>query len=298
MQHSRRRGALAVLTIGLAGLAIAASAVQAPSVLAAAKNTLRITPATTSVPAAGGTFNVSVIVNASVATSGVQASITFDKSKVQVTSVAKGTAYAAAALFLGGGPSDITKANSKGDLKTVAAAFLPPGTVGTGDQDFLDIGFKAIACGKVTLGLPVSASDASLLDGRDATYGKTIKPTTTGATVQICAPGASATPAGSTSAATPTPTPTGSVLAASSAPSAAPVDSTAPSTGPTTSELPSVAPSASTGPVAIVASPSPAGSSTPTSSTDSGGPPWLLIGLVVVVVAAAGGTLLVRSRRM
>jgi hypothetical protein len=239
-----------------------------------------------------------VIVNAAELTSGAQASITFDRTKVQVTSVAKGAAYSGAALFLGGDAGSIAKANAKGKLTTVAAAFLPPGTVALGDQDFLDIGFKATACGKVVLGLPVGAADASLLDGRDATYGKTLKPTTTGATVQICAPGTSPapTPPGS-SAAAPTPTPGGSVLAASSAPSSGPTDSTPPSSGPADSPSPSVAPSDSSGPVAIVASPSPDSGQNPNSSSDSGGPPWLLIGLLVVAVAAVSGTLLVRSRR-
>src|SRR5262245_20974724 len=160
-----------------------------PSV-AAAGNTLRLDPATPSV-ATGGTFTVKVIVSAEVLTSGAQASITFDKTKVQVTSVTRGQPFAGSQLFLGADAAAIGAANGSGKLKTVAAAFLPPGNVPTGDKEFLIVGFKATACGSVTLGLPVGVADAQLLDGRDGpTYGLALKVTAAGGKVDICAPGA------------------------------------------------------------------------------------------------------------
>jgi hypothetical protein len=166
----------------------------------AAGNTMRIDPATSTV-AKDGTFQVKVIQAASVVTSGSQATITFDRTKVQVTTVTKGAPFVSAALFLSADPASIASANKSGKLKSVSAAFLPPGSVAAGTAEFVTVGFKATGCGDVKLGLPAGNTDAILLDGRDATYGKPLTVSATGATVTIACDGSVAAASSSGAAA-------------------------------------------------------------------------------------------------
>jgi len=174
------------LAVALAVLAVATGA-------SAASNTLRIDPASTSV-AEGGNFTIKVIQNASVATSGVSATITFDRTKVQVTTLTRGAPWASAPLFVAGDAAAIAAANKSGKLKNVSAAFFPPGSVPAGDAEFITIEFKAVGCGQVKLGLPVGAVDGGMLDGRTNTFGSALKVTATGATVTLCSAGGSASP--------------------------------------------------------------------------------------------------------
>ena len=167
-----------------------------------AGNSLRIEPYYSGL-ANNATFGVRVVQKADLPTSGAQATITFDPAILQVVSVAKGTAYAAAPVFVAAGPAAIATANTSGRLAGVAAAFLPPGSVPAGQADFLVIEFRVIACGETELGLPVGPSDAGLLDGRSATYGNPISVATVGGLVTACAPGVTPTPKP-----TPTPQPT------------------------------------------------------------------------------------------
>ena len=255
-----RFSALLLPLIGLIiGALLAAASISLPGTALAAGNTLRISPATTTVAKVGNSFTVHVIQNASVATSGAQATVTFDQTKLQITSVAKGAGYAGAALFLGAGASDITAANASGSLKTVAAAYLAgTGTTKTGDQDFLDIVFKATACGSSTLGLPVGPADAVLTDAN----GASLTVTTTGGMVGLACPTPSPTPKPSPSP-TPVPTPTPT---ASPKPSASPTPSASASASPSAkpSATPTAAPTAT--PTAVPsATPTPTGTVEPTS---------------------------------
>jgi hypothetical protein len=254
--------------------------------VAAAGNTLRLEPATTTV-AKDATFTIRVVQNATVATSGAQVTVTFDRTKAQVTTVTRGTPYANAALFLGADAAAITNANKTGKLKTVAAAFLPPGAVPVGDKDFITVDFKATACGEIKLGLPVGAADAGLLDGRDAKYGAALKVTGTGATVTVdCGANApTPTPVGATE------TPAGSVLGETSSPGTDvtpdPLASTPPGESPPPAASGSVEPGASPSgsPVALAsADPCP----TCTDRSD-----WLDFGLAAMGVAASGLALLI-----
>jgi hypothetical protein len=198
----------------LAAAAVVLATLGAPSV-AAARNTMRIEPPSQTV-AEGSTFTVRVVHNASVKTSGAQATVTFDRAKVQVTAVTRGTPHAAAAIFA---PSDmagaIAAANQAGRLATVATAFLPPASLPPGDADFLVITFKAVGCGTSSLGVPAGPMDAVLLDGRDATYGNGIEVTTTGGEVTVDCPGGTPTPA---EAPVRTPTPAGGAVDGVAAP--------------------------------------------------------------------------------
>ena len=74
-----------------------------------------------------------------------------------------------------------------------------------GAADFVSITFKAVACGKADIGLPVGPLDAVLLDGRTDTYGEGLPVTTTGGSIDVACGGASPTP--TPAGASPTPTP-------------------------------------------------------------------------------------------
>src|SRR5262245_8116264 len=159
-----------------------------PPATSAAGNTLAIEldSETAAGVARDGTFTATVVQNAEVATSGAQATLTFDAAVLEITSITRGEAYATAPLFTGAGDGAIDAANESGTLSTVAAAFLPPGSVPAGEADFLVIEFKAIGCGQTELILAEGASGATLLDGRDETYGEPLPVTATGASVTIC----------------------------------------------------------------------------------------------------------------
>jgi hypothetical protein len=195
-------------SLALAAAAIVAATVGAPGV-AASGDTMRIEPPSQTV-AEGSTFTVRVVHDASVRTSGAQATVTFDRAKVQVTAVTRGTPHAGAAIFA---PSDIAgaiaSANQTGRLATIATAFIPPDSVPAGDADFLVITFRAVGCGTSSLGLPAGPADAVLLDGREATYGNGIEVTTTGGEVTVDCPGGTPTPA---EAPVRTPTPAGGAV--------------------------------------------------------------------------------------
>ena len=270
------------LAVALAVLAVATGA-------SAASNTLRIDPASTSV-AEGGNFTIKVIQNASVATSGVSATITFDRTKVQVTTLTRGAPWASAPLFVAGDAAAIAAANKSGKLKNVSAAFFPPGSVPAGDAEFITIEFKAVGCGQVKLGLPVGAVDGGMLDGRTNTFGSALKVTATGATVTLCSAGGSASPSLAPGE-TPAAQASGDVLGATS--SADPMASGSPdplASGSLESGSPD--PAAETPPPAAggytpSAAPSPdpaAAGSTEQGRQDA----WLTFAMAALAVAAAG----------
>ena len=160
-----------LMTLGGAGGASASGA------------TLRVQVPTSSV-APGATFDVRIVQNAPVPTSGAQISLIFDPAVLQIASVTRAAPYAGADVFLGA--DRIADANGVGRLSTVAAAFLPPKSVPAGDQDFLVVTFKAMACGRSELDLPVGAADAALLDGTSTGYGKPLTVATTSGVVSTC----------------------------------------------------------------------------------------------------------------
>jgi hypothetical protein len=187
----RRSKAPSIVAFAVATLALLAGGGGA----AAGGDTMRIEPPSQTV-VEGSTFTVRVVQNASVATAGAQATVTFDPAEAQIVSVDRGTPHAGAAIFA---PPDlagaIAAANQAGKLATVATAFLPPASVPPGDADFLIITFTAVGCGRSDLGLPAGPMDAVLLDGRPETYGDAWWVTTTGGTVDILCDDATAAPA-------------------------------------------------------------------------------------------------------
>ena len=272
-----RRGVRLALVLGVAmatlGIAAGASA-------ASVTGTVKLSPATTQVDN-GGTFTITVTSNAAVPISGVSASITFNKAVLQVTTVTRGSAWASAPLFIAGDATAIATANKKGVLQNVAASFFPPGNVPAGDQPFITVGFKAIACGTVTMTVPTGRVDSSMLDGRTATYGAAMKVTTTGAPVTVCqggggasgSPGASAIPSGS--------------LDPNASASTTPVESVGPSASADPASGQSAEPSAAPSDSGLGAGTASSGNGTTDQNT------WLTFALAALAVSAAGLALLI-----
>ena len=180
----RRRGIFLTILVSLAALGVAAH-VSAPPALAAGE-TLSIQNDGRSV-GVGQTFVVRVVQNTDVPISGASATVKFDKGILQITSVNFGELYQQAPILL---PKDTTsavaRANRTGSLTELAAAFTPPGSVGSGSHDFLIISYKAVACGHSNLDLPVGPTDAQMLDGRTDSYGLSLNVATSHGGVDVC----------------------------------------------------------------------------------------------------------------
>jgi hypothetical protein len=248
----------------------------------------------------GATFTIRVVQNASVITSGTQATVTYDQTMVQIQSVTRGKTHLAAPIFVPA-PMDtaITTANKSGTLRMVATAFFPPSSVPAGNQDFLIITLKATGCGAVTFGLPVGKTGAVVLDGRTDTYGDSLKVTATGAKVTITNCVATATPTPSTSAgATPSGSASTSATPSASA-SAAPTTSASATSGASAVEAGTNTPTTqpTCGGVAACGSIPPAAPAGNTSGGSDGGLPlWLplLLAIPAVVIVGLG---VIRWRR-
>ena len=182
----RRTTALGLVTaVALATAVVSATALAGTGDAAGAS--LRIDPATMSV-IDGQTFAVRVVQDSTEATSGVQASIDFDPSILQVVSVSRGSAYATAPIFE---PQDLAtaigKANLTGHLAQIAAAFTPPAAVPTGTASFLVIRFRAVGCGQTDLKLPTSGDfNAQMISGQTDGYGHPVPVVTSAGHVITC----------------------------------------------------------------------------------------------------------------
>src|SRR5262245_9170195 len=131
-----RRFRLASAALSLGAILVAGSLISALPVMAAGTGTVRIDPNTEPAAGPGSTFTISVISNAGVTTTGIQASVVFDKSLLQITSVARPAAdWGTGAPFIG--PSGdltiaanlataIATANGTGKLATVATQLPQP----------------------------------------------------------------------------------------------------------------------------------------------------------------------------
>ena len=208
-------------------LAIAASAALFASAghAGAAGANIRIDPASQSV-AQGSTFNVRLVLSSSGLTSGIQATVVFDKSKVKIQSIAWGSAMANVTVRQPSDPSPlISAANSKGKLTPAIAAQLQlPDAFPTGDNEFLVITFKANGCGNAAFSLPVGGFDAQVVNGNGPgapPYGDVVPVTTTGGSVNIdcggAQPGASQSAGSQASASAATPDQSQAIAAAGTA---------------------------------------------------------------------------------
>lgn len=198
-------GALvAVVLAVIAAVAFAGSA-------AAFQSVLHIDPVNQNATV-GGSASFKVKLNADVDTLGAQTNVTFDATKLQITSVTRGASYTGASFLMGVAPQTqaqaITEANTTGTLKNVSLFFLPGlGSVVPGDTDFVTVNVNVIDCGAVALGL----ANAEVLDGS----GNLVPATLQGGAIDIACP-------------TPTPVPTDTP-----APTAVPTATPAPTPAPT-----------------------------------------------------------------
>src|SRR5262245_11683785 len=174
----RRRG------IVPAGLALAFLGLVVVGPTTAAGNAFRIDLPSTTV-GAHARFFVKIVQQTAVATSGAQATLSFDPSLLPVTTGQARGPYAPAPIFVGANDAAIAAANLTGRLSTVAAAFLPPGSVPAGNAEFLEIGLRAVGCGPADLEVPAGPADAMLLDGTDRGYGETLTVNPTSGEVTI-----------------------------------------------------------------------------------------------------------------
>jgi hypothetical protein len=85
-----RRLRLASLAMTLGALLTVSGLPLAATTLAASSATVSINPASEPAAGPGATFTVNVVSNSTVASAGVQASVTFDKTLLQITSVTRG----------------------------------------------------------------------------------------------------------------------------------------------------------------------------------------------------------------
>ena len=158
-------------------MAVALLTATVPGPAAAADAMLRIEPVDVKV-LEGAEFTIRIVQDASVATSGAQATLEFDPKILHIASVTPGAAYADAALFLPTDmAADVESANQTGKLVQVALAFTPPGSVPAGPAAFLVVRFRAVGCGISPLKLPSGGPrDAQMIDGRADSYGVEVAP--------------------------------------------------------------------------------------------------------------------------
>jgi hypothetical protein len=164
---------LGMLAVGVVTLTAAMSGWQ--PALAASSGTLSVSPSVASV-LAGGNFTVSVMQTSTATTSGAQADVVFDNTKVQVTNVTRGAAYIGPPLSgatIGLGPLDtgtfkadaMAIANASGTLQGTAVYYNPPGgdpTVPTGAHESFVVSFHATSA--VTVASAVGLNNGEMLD--------------------------------------------------------------------------------------------------------------------------------------
>ncbi len=188
----RRIGRVAV-SLGI-GVSLAVGMVGAPAVTTATvSDSLRVAAASTAA-SIGDSFTVHIIGNTAGKVSGAEASLTFDKTLVQVTSIAKGANWTAAAATWVGWPTALNlatflaNANAAGKIPGIAATFLDGSSfLAAGDHELYSVTFSAIANGSTSLDLPIGPADGYMTDGETANYGLPLSLTATPGSVTVAA---------------------------------------------------------------------------------------------------------------
>jgi len=184
-----RRPGLGPVMLALAAV-LALGSVIVPSAALATGNSLRVAAAATSA-SIGDTFTVQVIGNSAGKLSGTAASVTFDKTQLQVTAIVKGANWVAAGSAWAGFPltanmaTFIANANTAGKIPTIAAFFLGADSLAPGDHTLISVTFHAIANGSSSIDLPIGPLDGSMIDGAVATYGDALTVASTGGAVKV-----------------------------------------------------------------------------------------------------------------
>jgi Cohesin domain len=192
------RSRLAALSAG--AMFLVASVFVPATALAGGSGTLSLNPSSVGT-STGSTFPVDIVTNATVAVSGAQASIDFDKTKLQIVSVAPptpGTGWnQGGSSYVLPSAATIATANSTGHLPAIGVSFLdgtsnlPAAT----NEILARVTFFATAVGSSTINLPTTGSDGgAIIDGTvGTTYGSPVATTATGATVSVTAGSGSTT---------------------------------------------------------------------------------------------------------
>lgn len=153
---SRRRAAGGRLALGLAAVLVLGEAVAPVTATATAATTMFVNPATTTIAPAGSTgssFDVTVSYNAAVATSAAGIAISFDKTKLQLTALAKDATVDADGpswVFPSSGvmATKIAAANTNGRTETMAWYFTDGTTESAGaNHGIFKATFTVIAAG-------------------------------------------------------------------------------------------------------------------------------------------------------
>jgi hypothetical protein len=147
-------------------------------------------------PTTGSTFTVTITSQASVPMSGASAALDFDKGKLQIISVTKGTGWnVAGSTWQVPSVGAIATANSTGHLPSIAAYFtdgsssLPASTPTT----LATVSFFAYAAGSAPITISATGGDAAaIIDGTTgAAYGSPVV-TTVGANTSVTISGTAA----------------------------------------------------------------------------------------------------------
>jgi hypothetical protein len=191
--HTKIRSGLEASTALAMSALLAFTGIGAPVASAVVGNSLTINaPATTT--SQGASFTVQVTGHSGIDVSGTSATVVFDKARLQVTAIAKGTDWTAAGASWAGYPSVanmatfLAGANAAGKVPLIAAYFLDGSGLPAGDHGFLSVTFSVIACGGSVLGLPIGPADGGMLDGQVATYGSDLAVTSTSGSVSAPCP--------------------------------------------------------------------------------------------------------------
>jgi hypothetical protein len=173
---------------------LVASVLVPATALAGGSGTLGLSPSSPSTTT-GSTFTETIQTQGTtVAVGGASASLDFDKTRLQILSVAKPAAgvgwNVSGVSFVLPNAGVIAAANGSGHLQAIAAFFtdgtstLPMGT----EEDLAVVTFFATATGTANISIPTTGSDpGGLLDGTPASYGTPVATTATGAQVTITA---------------------------------------------------------------------------------------------------------------
>jgi hypothetical protein len=178
------------VTLALSIVAVLTVALPAAApVLAVAGDTVKITPSAITGGANNSTFTARVSSNTVTPLKAIQASVTFDKTVLQVVSITRVSGFWGSATLPVDG-SDVATSNLNGKVATWAASYLTtPGSPTNTDVPFLDIVFKVVACpasgSAGNLALPIGPADTQITEN---TSGNTVDPASVSGSTVSCTP--------------------------------------------------------------------------------------------------------------
>jgi hypothetical protein len=143
------------------GALIVAGGLIVPATALAAGNTIKVV-VPSSLPGVGGSFTANVVINNDVAVTSGQTTVTFDKTRLQLTAAAAGSV---AGTFGIPDATGIANANATGKVVQLAFSLNPPANVAgdAADKTWVALTFQVIACGG-TGSLSIPANTGSITE--------------------------------------------------------------------------------------------------------------------------------------